>query len=174
VLKGGRCSVSSEVYALGVSLHSLLTGHLPFRWEDHAGFAKLKAAALAGPPDIRAVAPHVDLPLARIVRKATAQRPEVRYGSASEMDAALGRLPRPDRDIAVVSPHPDAFRCWEAVPSAAAGGPTSVHVCVIAKGRRFDVRTRHVPSGNRIVACCGNVTSARLPVFLRSVFGTLG
>jgi len=173
VLKGGDCTVRSDVYSIGITLYSFLTGRLPHRWIDHGSFRSLKAAALGGPPDIRTVAPHVDRALAAVVRTATSLTPTDRFASVGAMDNALGRLRSSLRAVKETVPHSGCERCWDARPTAPRGG-TDVHVCLLRSGRRFKVLTRHVASGNRITSCCRDqVPAGQAPVFLRKVFSTL-
>ena len=99
VLKGGLCTRTSDVYSAGVSLYALLTGSLPFSLAALGDFKALRDAASAGMPDVRDVAPHVSLGLAKVVRKATQPKPADRYGTAAEFNAALGRHAAADADI---------------------------------------------------------------------------
>lgn len=170
---GSSCSVASDIYSVGLTLHALLTGRLPHVWEDYPDKTEFFDAAAAGPPDIRDVAPHVPLDLAKVIRKATCLDPADRYDSAADMDRALGRCSRPLRDVIEVPPHSGAARCWAATPSRTSG-PTAAHVCAVQKASgTYEVETRYVPSGNRITAGCGRATPRKLPVLLRAVFAGL-
>jgi serine/threonine protein kinase len=173
LFSGSPATVASDVYSVGLTLHALSTGRLPHVWEDYPDKVEFFAAAAAGPPDIRDVAPHVPLDLAKVIRTATRLDPNDRYQSAADMDSALARCGRLARDVVEVAPHPGAARCWDATPSAPSG-PTAAHVCALQnKAGGYDVVTRRVPSGNKINACCGSDTARRLPVLLRGVFARL-
>lgn len=70
----GRPDPTSDLYALGVTMHHLLTGIVP--------------TPLSIPP-IRELAPNLDEELARIIDKACSPKPEGRYPKATEMADAL-------------------------------------------------------------------------------------
>lgn len=74
-----------DVYSLGIMLHELLTGRLPFDGESSQEIIMKHLTAL---PDVSGLAP----PFAQIVVKALAKDPEQRYRSVSEM---LVDLPDP-------------------------------------------------------------------------------
>ncbi len=74
-----------DVYSLGIMLHELLTGRLPFDGESSQEIIMKHLTAL---PDVSGLAP----PFAQVVVKALAKDPEQRYRSVSEM---LVDLPDP-------------------------------------------------------------------------------
>lgn len=74
-----------DVYSLGIMLHELLTGRLPFDGESSQEILMKHLTAL---PDVSGLAP----PFAQVVVKALAKDPEQRYRSVSEM---LVDLPDP-------------------------------------------------------------------------------
>jgi streptogramin lyase/tRNA A-37 threonylcarbamoyl transferase component Bud32 len=76
----GLATPQSDVYALGATLHRLLTGYDP---EHEAPFTF---------PPVRSLNPAVSLPFAAAIERATALDPRDRYESAAEMNAALGRV----------------------------------------------------------------------------------
>lgn len=120
-------------------------------------------------PDIRDVAPHVGILLAKIVRKAAAAKPGDRYQQAADFDAALGALQASAREIAPVFPHPGHDRCWTATRIS---GNHFVDLCVKHGGRA--VEARHRASGNRLLAQCASpATDRALLIHLRKALDAL-
>ena len=75
----GLATPQSDIYALGATLHRLLTGYDP---EHEAPFTF---------PPVRTLNPAVSPLLATVVERALALNPAERYSGADEMSAALGR-----------------------------------------------------------------------------------
>ena len=177
VLKGGSCTRSSDVYSAGVSFYAMLTGSLPFSLAALGDFKALRDAVTAGMPDVRDVAPHISLGLAKVVRRATESKPADRYATAAEFSAALARHATADADICRVEPsaaahldHVGHHRCWVAVRRH---DKQVTYVCVNPSGRRFDVLVRR-SNGRRMNALCrSGLTSSATTVHLRRLFGTL-
>ena len=104
--EGGDASIATEVYAVGVLLHELLSGAPPFRGES--ALAVLHQHINAAPPPLEGVSAKVQ----GIVARALAKRPLERYTSATDMrDAVLlargglesaepAQAPAPERGIA--------------------------------------------------------------------------
>jgi eukaryotic-like serine/threonine-protein kinase len=116
--RGERVDHRSDVYALGVLCHELITGHLPFTGDTTV--AVLMAHIIQTPPAASEVesslSPLLDAPLLRMLEKDPNKRP----GSAGEAVKALChaaeqagitlnqgplRLPRPDPTISGERPH---------------------------------------------------------------------
>ncbi len=176
VLKGARASVAADVYGAGVTLYALLAGEEPFPRRSDEDFKALRARVAAGMPDIRDVAPHVSLALAKVVRRATAPKAADRYATAADFDAALAGLARPKADMSRLSAddsgpmHAAHQRCWRVVRrSDLATG----YVCQRPSGRKFDIDvTRYKGQAHR------ELTRTSLPagavvVHLRRVFDRL-
>jgi serine/threonine-protein kinase len=95
---GGTITTATDVYALGVLLHELLTGSRP-RWREDASL-RPPSAGLTGPAlasasarggDLRALRRRVAGELDLIVAKALQRDPARRYAGAAELAADLDR-----------------------------------------------------------------------------------
>ncbi len=100
----GRPDPTSDLYALGVTMHHLLTGVVP--------------TPLSIPP-IRELAPGLDEELARIIDKSCAPKPEGRYAKADLMLEALRRW-QLERQPATAAPPQAASPRREPPPARAA------------------------------------------------------
>src|SRR5207237_842302 len=76
-----------DLYALGVVLFECLTGTLPFDADSEMALIQLQAHA--APPDLLERAPWIQRPIAEVVKRALAKRPEDRFASAAELVKAL-------------------------------------------------------------------------------------
>ncbi|MEE4638497.1 MAG: serine/threonine-protein kinase [Wenzhouxiangella sp.] len=98
-IAGQPMSAASDVYSLGVILHQLLTGRLPFDDIEDPD-ARREAQRTRPPPQLRKTAAAgpsgarmtISRDLEAIVQKALAPAPEQRYRSARELAADLERL----------------------------------------------------------------------------------
>lgn len=79
----GRC----DLYALGVVLFELLTGHLPF--EASSMGELLNAMATAVPPPLVALRPDLPAPLSGLVERLLSKRPESRPGDGNTLAREL-------------------------------------------------------------------------------------
>src|SRR5215469_5868593 len=80
---GGRPEPRSDLYALGATIHRLLTRHDP---------ANNKGSVFSFPP-VRSLRPDVSLAFDQVVMRALAQHLEQRWPSADEMERAVINLP---------------------------------------------------------------------------------
>ena len=89
-LRGGAVDRRTDVWALCVVLHEMLTGRKPFVGADRAS---LEAAILEGEPaDLRLERPEVPPALAAIVRRGLEKDPANRFPTGAELVAALRNL----------------------------------------------------------------------------------
>jgi serine/threonine protein kinase/pimeloyl-ACP methyl ester carboxylesterase len=85
--RGEPATVQSDVYALGLLLYELLSGHLP---HENLRVAELaEAVQTRDPPPIRSLCPAVPQALADVVDRAIRRRREERFQSAEEARDAL-------------------------------------------------------------------------------------
>ena len=102
LFEGGKATVQSDIYSVGVLLYRLVTGSVPV---DAASPSALRLAhkrhASRPLTDIRS-----DLPLAyvRVVERALAEAPSDRYSSAGALRLALSAMHTPDAPTAQAAP----------------------------------------------------------------------
>lgn len=77
----------ADIYALGIVLFELLTGHRPFHAESPMGLGFYHVQTNPAPP--RALNPNIPEALERITLRAIAKDPDQRFPSADEMAQAL-------------------------------------------------------------------------------------
>jgi serine/threonine-protein kinase len=94
-----------DLYALAVVLFECLTGTLPFDADSELRLIQMQAHT--PPPELIERAPWVAAPVAEVVKRALAKRPEDRFSSASELVAALQAAYRPTQGP-VPLPNPSA------------------------------------------------------------------
>ncbi|WP_448062572.1 protein kinase domain-containing protein [Cellulomonas hominis] len=120
---GRPVDARTDVYAVGVLLYLMLTGHAPYERSEPAAVLRAHLAAPVPVPSARADVPHV---VDRLVVRAMAKSPDRRFGSAAEMrDAALAIL---------------------AGAPAASGAPGSAHTRTLPSGTAAVPDELRVPS----------------------------
>jgi Tol biopolymer transport system component len=131
LLLGGKASVRSDIYSVGVLLYRLVTGSVPV---EAASIDALKQAHAAGEPR-RLSDERSDLPLAfiRIVERAIARDPAARYASAGALEMALASFLAPTVDDAT----PRSRSWWPAVAAGLVG--------LVAGAAVINMATRHAP-----------------------------
>lgn len=90
LLAGASASFASDVYALGATLYTVLTGRVPFPADDLG--EKLRAIREDDPPLPRVLRPEIPAALQAICLVAMERRPENRYASAAELARDLERF----------------------------------------------------------------------------------
>jgi eukaryotic-like serine/threonine-protein kinase len=90
--KGAAVDHRADIYALGVILFELITGHVPF--DSETPFGILTQHINAEPPPVSALNPKVSPGLEAIVMKCLAKKPDHRYPS---MEALIEEIDRVER-----------------------------------------------------------------------------
>jgi serine/threonine protein kinase len=88
--KDNLIDTRSDVYALGVVLYQLLTGHLPYELSGSTA-QMLRDIETTEPIPPRRVGAKFDRDIEALLLKALAKRPADRYGSAAELRDEIGR-----------------------------------------------------------------------------------
>jgi formylglycine-generating enzyme required for sulfatase activity/serine/threonine protein kinase len=132
--RGKPVDARSDLYSVGVLLYRMLSGRLPFTADSAT--AMIFQHVYEPPVPLTQVSPNTPAPLAEIVSRLLAKRPEDRYQTADDVRAALqefaatwmptGGSPIPARDGRVAAPAtPDVLSdvLSDAGESPAAAGP---------------------------------------------------
>ena len=87
----------TDVYALGMTLFSLLVGKPAYRGQAGESFVAKAARILHEPvPNLAKLLPGLPRPLADIIQRCLAKSPDERLQSAGELAEALSKWARPD------------------------------------------------------------------------------
>ncbi len=89
--RGGTASISSDIYALGVTAFELLTARPPFQGD--APVAALAAHLIEPVPRILNDCPSAGAAFCAVIERMLAKSPTQRFSSWEEVDAALRALP---------------------------------------------------------------------------------
>jgi len=76
-----------DIYALGIILFQMLSGHAPFR--GNTPYAVAHKHIQEPPPELHSMNPAIPTVVDSIIQKALAKRPEIRYSSAGALAQAL-------------------------------------------------------------------------------------
>lgn len=100
-LRGEDGDERADIYAVGVMLYELLSGHTPF--EDQDGFIIVNKQSAHDPPSILQFKPDLSPALATIIMRAIRRDPQKRYQSIQELLDDLRSIDH----ITPVEYHPD-------------------------------------------------------------------
>ncbi len=89
--QGQEVGPATDIHSLGVVLHEMMTGEVPFNGGDSAVAIAMKHAYEA-PPKPRSINPKVPRALESVILHAMAKHPERRYASAEELGTDLARF----------------------------------------------------------------------------------
>jgi serine/threonine-protein kinase len=151
----------TDLYAVGVVLHEMLTGTKPFRADSIPELIRLQREGT--PVPIRTVRPEAGFStkLEAVVQRALAKRPSARFQTASEMAAALDAIPDPsaaDEGFASTVAAPVDLMSSPPKASSSTATPTVNEATVgatPATRRRSTVRRRLLLAGGLMVAAAG-------------------
>ncbi len=169
VFAGHPRTPPSEIYSLGVLLYFMVTGSYPVEGDSRTQIERQHD--LSGQrKSLRDVRPDLPESFIRVVERATAEKPEDRYQSAGELEAALARVlaspihePTP---IPIPLPVPVPSRDWKRPLAIAATVVLAVAIGVMTVPRML--QPSPAPSDSRAVvispeAAIANSTSDAVP-----------
>src|SRR5258706_16398273 len=121
--RGRAADERSDLYSLGIVIHEIFTGTVPFR-----GSTPIATLLLHLETEPRLDHPALTPALKALLARCLAKAPEERFGSAHELGAALeaagrGVMPRPARAVRRAPPRPVATLATPAVLPVGAGVP---------------------------------------------------
>jgi serine/threonine-protein kinase len=131
VLRGGECSVASDVYSLAATSYYLVTGQYP-SGPRSLDLKPRSDRVLAGKFDkLRDVAPHVSQSLAQIIERSMSVDPAQRAASAQEFASQLADCRQHRRAWLRVASHAGHDLCFEGSATKSAKALT---LCVLPEG----------------------------------------
>ena len=127
-IQGGRGDQRSDIYAWGILMYELLSGHVPYGGDNW--MAVMAGHLQRSPEPIRDSRPDVPPALEAVVLKAMRRHPDNRYATADALRADLARLDDLDPDSFDLSPEAP----MGGMSSAGTTGKLWVYIAVIAGG----------------------------------------
>jgi serine/threonine protein kinase len=86
-IQGRSIDVRTDIYALGITLYQMLSGHVPF--EEGSDFDIMRHQVSTPPPPMIQLHPYAPAQYQNVVTKAIEKNPNDRYRSVEEFGAAL-------------------------------------------------------------------------------------
>lgn len=119
-ISGGRIDRRADIYSLGVLLHQMLGGRLPFQGETQGQL--IHQHIVEPPPPLHTIRPDVSPALSAVVARALAKQPDQRQQTARELYAEfISALENPNvrdaLDASTSSPHVSAQTQIQSSPS---------------------------------------------------------
>jgi len=130
-VSGGAVDSRTDVYAAGVMFFELLTGRLPFPYDD--AIALLQAHVAEAPPKASEARPLLSPAFDEVIERALAKRPAERYADGAEMLAALEAAVTRSRDLSqsLVTPKVAPTRAPEVATQALAAAKQAPPVVLV-------------------------------------------
>jgi hypothetical protein len=134
----------SDIYSLGATLYTLLTGRPPCASDDAEMPAIITQILQAEPPSPREFQPALPARFERVVMKMLAKRPDDRYQTPTQLLADLGTVTSPDAPEDRASPPP--------VAAAPAVTPGTIRV-TCSCGQVLQAREKYAGTDVRCPVC---------------------
>lgn len=99
--RGESVDPRCDLFSLGCVLYRMVTGRLPF--QGNTTFAVLSAIASETPPSVRAINPNVPPPLADLIARLLAKKPEQRPASAQAVWDELSAVEKETKQTSATS-----------------------------------------------------------------------